>query len=83
MRALISAMVFCTAFFASAQPVIVPGVNAIISGYVYTDPFPAKMASMPIAGVKVLLGTQIMVLVQAPTALFAARSLRPATRFLT
>jgi hypothetical protein len=48
-----------------AAAVVFPA-TAVVDGYVYTDPYPMRIMSMPISGVKAYLQSQLAILQQTP-----------------
>lgn len=62
------ALSMCALLASQVIAAIVPTVTVYIDGYVYTDPSPLKIASMPIAGVKVYLQPQIYTVQSASAA---------------
>ena len=59
MRKLSIALSTCVLLASYAIAAIVPTTRVTVDGYAYTDPYPAKIASTPIAGVKVYLQPQV------------------------
>lgn len=60
-----SVCAFCCMFFIGiASGAIIPDVMISVDGHVFTDPYPTRMASMPIEGVKVYLQPQLMILMK-------------------
>ena len=65
MKNVYRALCFCAACALNAFTAVVLPVSVTIDGYVYTDPYPMKIASKPIAGVKAYLESQLTILNQA------------------
>jgi hypothetical protein len=59
MNKLTRALSLCVALSSYAAAAIAPAVMVTIDGYVSTDPYPLKIASMPIAGVTAVLQPQL------------------------
>jgi len=63
----LSLCALCASYSAAALLPPIP-LPLTIDGYVFTDPYPMKIASMPIPGVKVYLQSQLAILQQAAAA---------------
>jgi hypothetical protein len=60
------ALCFCTIASLNIAAAVVLPATATVDGYVYTDPYPMKIMSMPISGVKAYLLSQLAILQQTP-----------------
>jgi hypothetical protein len=63
----LSLCALCASYSVAA---VVPTVMVTIDGYVSTDPYPMKIMSMPISGVKAYLTSQLAILKQTPGVAF-------------